>query len=130
MASCGSAARYAVRLRRLRLTVTLRLDLPGYARIKGVALMMKEHGCGRLETLRTSGGRAERQIAMLTRPSKYSSDKIVLMRARNKHANELAELGNEISRRIVNQHTSVNIRSLRLHSSLPQQFTFVRFTFE
>src|SRR5437588_9547483 len=52
------------------------------------------------------------------------------MRARNKHANELAELGNDISRRIVNQHTAVNVGSLRLHSSLPQQLTFVRFAFE
>src|SRR5436190_17979939 len=91
---------------------------------------MDAEGQRQSETFRTSGGRAERQIAMLTRPSKYSSDKIVFMRARNKHANELAELWNEISRRIVNKHTSVNVRRLRLHSPLPKQFTFVRCTFE
>src|SRR6267378_4304558 len=84
----------------------------------------------KVKTSRASSGEAEGNNKTPTISSHNPSHQIVFLSFRNQNINQFPGNGIEAFGSIVNQNTTVNIRSLRFHSSLPKQFGLIRLAFE
>src|SRR5882724_7577520 len=60
----------------------------------------------------------------------HPSHQVIFLCFFDQHVHNLTGLRNHSFWRIIDQNTAIDIRSLSFHSSLPQQFAFIRFAFK